>query len=216
MPETAISQVLKQARFYGILDSSYVGPRQWVAKCQAMLDGGADLVQLRAKRETVAERTILLEQILPLFANNRVPLIINDDLGLALSHPGLGLHIGQDDLAPVAARQQLGPDRILGLSTHTLDQAKSALALKDTLNYFAVGPIFPTPTKPNATPVGLTLATQVQALKPALPFFAIGGLKRQNIAWARQAGIARAVVVSDVLCAQDTAAAVSQVRKSLS
>ena len=206
---------LKKALFYGILDTGYVSRDQWVSKCQALLEGGADLIQLRAKQTSSSEHADLLDAILPLFADYRVPLIINDDLELALSQPGLGLHIGQDDIEPEAARRALGPDRILGLSTHSLNQAKAAIALEDILSYFAIGPIFPTQTKPNTPAVGLPLATQVKALHPPLPFFAIGGIKRQNIAQVKEAGIKNVVVVSDVLCSEDTAAAARQIREAL-
>ena len=84
----------QHARFYGIIDTAYVKPDQWVEKCQALLDGGADIVQLRAKKESHDERIQLLENILPLFNNKLDRLVINDDLELTLKYPKLGLHRG--------------------------------------------------------------------------------------------------------------------------
>src|SRR5690606_33960164 len=162
------------------------------------------------------ERAALLDEILPLFAETDIPLIINDDIDLCLQHPGLGLHIGQDDLPAREARERLGPDRILGLSTHSIDQAKAAIALgPDILTYFAVGPVFATATKPDYIPVGLPLVKEVAVRNPPLPFFCIGGITRENISSVRSAGARRVVIVSDVLTAADTAAAVRDVTRQM-
>ncbi len=207
---------LHRARFYGILDTAYVSRADWTAKCAALLEGGADIIQLRAKKESHAERVALLEAVLPLFEKfekNPPPLIINDDIDLALKYPGLGLHVGQDDLPAKQARDRLGPERILGLSTHTLEQAHEAIELGATLDYFAVGPVFATATKPDYKPVSLELVRQVTALQPETPLFCIGGINRRNASDVKAAGANRVVAVSDVLCAADTAAAVRTLRR---
>lgn len=198
---------LRSARLYGILDTGYVNAHtsEWEASCQALLNGGVDLLQMRAKNTSPSERKELLERILPLFADRHTPLIINDDLELALGYPKLGLHVGQDDLPVKNARAALGPDRILGLSTHSLDQAAGALECADWLDYFAVGPVFATPTKPTYTPVGLRLVTHVASLRPMLPWFCIGGLKADNWSRVAAAGGVRAVVVSELLQAENIA-----------
>lgn len=212
---------LCSARFYAILDTGYVPPARWTAVCRALLLGGADIVQLRAKRETYARRRALLEEILPLFSPGAVvaappPLVVNDDIDLALAYPGLGLHVGQDDLAPQLARSRLGPGRILGLSTHSPAQAAAAQALPaGTLDYFAVGPVFATPTKPDYQPVGLELVRHVAAACPALPWFCIGGIKRANLPAVLAAGATRIVVVSEVLCASDPSALIRDLRTAL-
>jgi len=194
--------------FYGILDTGYVSLQNWERKCLALLEGGAGIIQLRAKKETNEERRQLLERILPFFSDTSVPLIINDDLELAGAYPNLGLHVGQEDISPREARDKLGSGRIIGLSTHSLIQAQAALCLASQINYFAVGPIFATGTKPDYTPVGLGLVRQVRALQPALPFFCIGGINRTNLAQVRAAGAQGVVAVSDVLEDSETAAAV--------
>lgn len=205
----SIVPALHSARFYAILDTGYVSPDRWTSVCRSLLLGGADIIQLRAKRETTQLRRKLLEQILPLFAPGAVvaqppPLIVNDDIELALDYPGLGLHVGQDDLSPEAARTQLGPDRILGLSTHSPEQAGAAMALPPgTIDYFAVGPVFATPTKPTYTPVGLELVRHVAAAEPVLPWFCIGGIKRDNLSEVLDAGASRVVVVSEILRADN-------------
>ncbi len=212
---------LLASRFYAILDTGYVPRARWTSVCRALLRGGADLVQLRAKRETAAERRALLAEILPLFVPGAVvaappPLIVNDDLDLALAYPNLGLHVGQEDLAPELARRHLGPGRLLGLSTHSPAQAQAAQALPaGVLDYFAVGPVFATPTKPDYTPVGLELVRHVAAMRPALPWFSIGGIKQTNLATVLAAGATRVVVVSEVLLAADPAAAIAEYRAAL-
>jgi len=208
-----MSPSLHSARLYAILDTGYVASDRWVSTCAALLEGGADLIQLRAKKEDASTRARLLEAILPLFAATDVPLII-DDIDLAVRTSGVGLHVGQDDLDPRAARDRLGPDRILGLSTHSPAQAAGAVALADTLDYFAVGPVFATPTKPTYTPVGLELVSTVAAMKPPLPWFCIGGIKHHNLAQVRAAGAERIVIVSGLLQAEDVAKATREAKRS--
>ena len=216
---------LQSARLYAILDTAFVSAGRWRETCQALIVGGADLIQLRMKKETAAERQALLEAVMPLFGEGRPtaesdgevpPLVINDDITLAQSFPGLGLHIGQHDTDPRLARQVLGPDRILGLSTHSLEQVRAALELPvGTLSYFAVGPIFATPTKPEYTPVGLPLIAQVAALKAVVPFFCIGCIGRETLPRVIAAGARRVVVVSDALRDPDPAAVLRTLRSLL-
>lgn len=199
-------------RVYGILDTGYVTPENWVAKCQALLDGGADIIQVRAKGTTRGERRRLLEAVLPLFALSATPLVLNDDWELAAEYNNVGVHVGQED-APVAeVRAAIGPNRVLGLSTHSPAQADSAIALADQLTYFAVGPVFATPTKPTYTPVGLELVRYVANRQPLLPWFCIGGVKRANAQQVIAAGAQALVAVSGLLLADDTAAAVQTLR----
>jgi thiamine-phosphate pyrophosphorylase len=204
------------ASFYGILDTGWTPRGLWAEKCRQLIEGGADLIQLRAKNVSPAERLSLLQEILPLFETHQIPLVINDDIDLCLQFPGLGLHVGQDDLSAREARDRLGPDRILGLSTHSIEQARGALELGPTvLSYFAVGPVFATQTKPDYVPVGLQLVTRVTELKSRIPFFCIGGINRRNLHEVKAAGARRVVIVSDVLCADHTAEAVREVKAKL-
>ncbi len=204
---------LHESKFYGILDTAYVKFSDWKNKCQDLINGGSDIIQLRAKRESHSEKKELLQEILPLFKNILTPLIINDDIELAMKYPNLGLHIGQDDTPANEARKILGSDRILGLSTHSIDQVKDALEFKDILSYFCIGPIFSTQTKPDYIPVGLDSIQQINNIIEEMkgkenystpPLFCIGGINRKNIKQVKDAGAKRVVVVSDVLCDNDT------------
>jgi len=185
-------------RFYAILDTAYAPCARLPGLCRAVLGGGADVVQLRAKDLTTAQRVALLQTFAPLCAQADVPLICNDDIDAALAVPDVGLHIGQDDLAPRDARAKLGSKRILGLSTHSIAQAKAALALGSTLDYFAVGPVYATNTKPDYMPVGLELVRAVSALAPRLPWACIGGINTTNVAQVHAAG-ARAIVSVSII-----------------
>ncbi len=219
---------LQAVAYYGILDASYVAPQDWLAKYDALVAGGAGLIQIRAKDATPAERRALVDQVVEhraalrsslstLHSPPQPPLIVNDDIELALAYPDLGLHVGQDDLPAAEARKRLGSRRILGLSTHSPEQALAAIDLgPKVLTYFAVGPVFATRTKPDYTPVGLELVRFVARQSPQLPFFCIGGINRGNVAQVREAGARRVVTVSDVLLADDTAAATRQTIETLS
>jgi thiamine-phosphate pyrophosphorylase len=155
--------------------------------------------------------------LLPVFAGTGVPLIINDDVALAARHPQLGVHVGQDDTPVAAVRALLGPDRIIGLSTHSVPQIEAALAIQDQLTYFAVGPVFATQTKPDYQPVGLDLVRYLATCYPRLrvPVFCIGGINRTNAPTVIAAGARNLVAVSDVLLDPDPAAAIEEYRRLL-
>jgi len=206
---------LRSARFYAILDTGYAPASRLPELCQAVLAGGAGIVQLRAKNSTTAQRVEMLKRLAPFCAAAAVALVCNDDLAAALAVPGVGLHVGQDDLAPTAARAALGPARMLGLSTHSLAQAQAAVALGDTLDYFAVGPIFPTGTKPDYPAVGLDLVRAVAARSPPVPWFCIGGINRENAGQVRAAGARAIVAVSAVLLAADPEQLVRELRAEM-
>lgn len=203
---------LNATRFYGILDTGYVSKSNWSSKYEGLAQGGAGIVQIRAKRESASEREHLLARILEqretTDSQSQPLLVINDDIDLCLRYPEIGLHIGQDDTPPAEARDRIGPERLIGLSTHSIAQATAAMEQKQgVIDYFAVGPVFATQTKPDYEPVGLDLVRWVAAQSPAIPFFCIGGINRANVAQVSKAGARRVVSVSDVLLAQDTSEA---------
>lgn len=205
---------LADSRLYTIADTGYLPPERWAELTMQLIAGGADLVQLRAKEADPATRQELMERMAPI-VSDRAHLIANDHLDLALSTPACGLHIGQDDMPAKEARQALGPDRILGLSTHSAEQARAALELEGIIDYFCVGPVFPTRTKPDYVDVGLDLIREVASWQPVIPWFAIGGIHRQNVATVRAAGATRIVVVSDILEASDPVAACRELRQAM-
>lgn len=215
-------KTLEDTRLYGILDTGYLPAETtaFVDACAQLIAGGVDILQLRAKRESMEKRRELLAAIMPAVREARIPLIINDHIELALEQEETGLHIGQEDLAPQEARQRLGTGRLLGLSTHSVEQARAALSLPPgTLDYFCIGPVFPTGTKPDYQAVGLGTVQEVcrlvQASAGAPPLFAIGGINAQTLPAVCASGVRRVVVVSAMLLATDRRLATRQIRNSL-
>lgn len=143
--------------------------------------GGATFVQLRDK--TNSPREFYEAAVLAIAAARElgIRIIINDRVDLALACGADGVHLGQDDLSPMAARKLLGDKAIIGFSTHNIEQAQNAAKLP--VDYIAIGPIFPTSTKQNADPaVGLDGLNAVRNAIGAIPLVAIGGIAQENIA----------------------------------
>lgn len=208
-----LSPKLADCTFYGIVDTGYVVPEMLFDKCVQIADAGVKIIQLRAKKEDSPTRRNLAFELLPIFKKRQdVFFIINDDIELAAEIcsliPNAGLHIGQDDGDPKSVRAEIGYDRVLGLSTHSIEQAAAADNLNDVLDYFAVGPVYATNTKPGRPAVGLELVEKVAASNPRLPWFCIGGVNAKTAAQVRKAGGQRIVAVSDVLVQNDTTEAV--------
>lgn len=199
---------------YGILDLGYVAAENAESATAALLAGGADFLQLRAKGHPPAEIEALARRLLPLCRAAGVPFIVNDHPAIAAAVDADGVHLGQDDgpLAPV--RALLGPGKLIGRSTHAPDQARAALA--EGFDYIGFGPLFPTPTKLGRPGIGLADLATVQAeVGSRIPVFAIGGIKRANLPKVLAAGARNIVIVSDLLTAPDIAAATREAKRLL-
>lgn len=189
-------------RLYGILDLGYVKPAEAAAMAARMLSGGVGIVQLRAKNYGDNVIRPVADAVLPLCHKAGVPLILNDHPHLAAATGADGVHVGQDDMPVAEARKIVGPDAIVGLSTHSLAQA---LASEDSApDYIGFGPLFATPTKPDYRAIGLEDISEVHR-RIARPIFCIGGIKRENLHQVIAAGARRAVIVSGILQAPDPA-----------
>ncbi len=189
---------LNEARLYAILDASYLGGRSVGFYAREMVCGGADIIQLRAKGvplETVREWAI---SVLPITRDAGVPLILNDYPALAAETGVDGVHVGQDDVSVRDAKKHVS---CVGLSTHSLEQAKAAWVLPVPPDYIGFGPLFATPTKPDYRPVGTDDVRAVFEMSP-IPVFCIGGIKLENIAAVIASGANRAVVVSGIMQAE--------------
>ncbi len=164
---------------YPIVDA--VHGRDAVGLAAAILAGGATFIQLRAKNLPSGEFAAMARAVKALTDAAGARLIINDRSDIARLCDAAGVHLGQDDLPPAAARLQLGPDRRIGFSTHNLEQVDAALRAH-AIDYLAFGPIFATPSKRDADPVqGLAALREVRARCP-LPLVAIGGIDASTIA----------------------------------
>lgn len=193
------------ARLYGIVDLGYVAAGQAASVAEKLLEGGADILQLRAKGSPLAEVAALASAIHELTTAAGVPLIINDHPQLLREVPAEGVHVGQDDISVADARDAAGRPVIVGKSTHGLAQAEAAAA--EGADYIGFGPLFATPTKPGRPAIGLS---EIAAVHEAvsIPIFCIGGIKLENLPQVRAAGARRIVIVSGWLQAPDIPAAV--------
>jgi thiamine-phosphate pyrophosphorylase len=204
---------LARARLYAILDLGYVAPDRAEEAARDLLRGGADLIQLRGKKESIAELGRLAEKLHRLTSAAGVPLIINDHPKIARDLALEGLHLGQDDLAIAAAREIVRRDCWIGKSTHSLDQAIAAAA--EGADYLGFGPLFATPTKPDYAPIGTADIRRVHELVQ-VPTFCIGGIKLGNLSAVLAAGAKRVVIVSGLLQSKDVAAATRAAKELLS
>ena len=191
---------LSDCRLYGILDLGYVSPGNAVSMARRMLEGGVEILQLRAKKFASADIRSLAESILPVCREFEVPFLLNDHPDLVPLTGADGVHVGQDDLPVPRGREIVGPGAIIGLSTHSPDQAAAALEAKP--DYIGFGPLFSTPTKPDYVPVGLGEIREVQT-RAGLPVFCIGGIKLENLPAVLEAGATGVVIVSGILQADD-------------
>ena len=172
----------------------------------AALSGGVDVLQLREKGLEAAPEMAFIEVFRAACDRHGALLAVNDRADIARAAGADVLHLGQDDLPAAAARQIVGPDTLIGLSTHSANQAAAAAASPD-VDYFCAGPVWPTPTKPGRPAPGLGLVRYVAGLAAARPWFAIGGISADNLGEVLAAGARRVVVVRAITEAADPAAA---------
>lgn len=171
---------------------------------RAFLDGGAPLIQLRAKHLPSAAFLALCDTLVRAAEPYGASIIVNDRADLALMSGAAGAHVGQDDLAPLAARQLLGPSAIVGYSTHTSEQIEAAAL--EPVTYIAIGPVFGTHTKATGyEPVGLARVAEAARLSRGLPVVAIGGITLETALDVIAAGASGVAVISDLLVGGDPA-----------
>lgn len=164
--------------------------------------GGATLVQLREKHLSPREFYLEAREALRVARERGVRLIINDRVDIALALRADGVHLGQDDLGPEAARRLLGQSAVIGFSTHNLEQAREAARLP--VDYIAIGPIFPTSSKENPDPtVGVQELRRVREAVGPIPLVAIGGITRRNARSALSAGADSVACIGDLLARPD-------------
>lgn len=178
-----------------------------VAICQAAVQGGATLIQLRDKKGSTAQRTALAHRIIAAI-DRMVPVLINDDIEAAIAANAEGAHIGQEDMSPTEARLRLGPHKLLGLSVHNDEELDYALSQPvGTLDYIGLGAVYPTQTK-EVQELGIEGLRHLAARAHAhgLPCVAIGGIDVTCID-AIATTDADGIAVVSAICAQPEPAA---------
>lgn len=204
-------QALKAARLYAVLSPALM-PHEPVGAAAAALRGGVEILQLRLKGKPDREVLSLARLIASLCRDKGVPFFLNDRPDLALACGADGVHVGQSDLPPGKVRELFARRLLVGVSTHTVRQIREACTVRP--DYLAVGPVFPTLTKPRRGAIGLSLLRHVPAGAP--PAFAIGGIEASNLRRVLAAGSSRIAVTGAVFRAADPAAAARCLLKSLS
>jgi len=168
----------------------------------AFLDGGARVVQIRAKQLASGILLELCDHMVSAASSSGAAIVVNDRADLARLSAAAGVHLGQDDLSPVAARAIVGPNVIIGYSTHTLDQVRATIG--QPVDYIAVGPVFGTHTKDTGyTAVGLELVSAAARVAGPTPIVAIGGIRLENARSVIDAGASAVAVISDLLVGHD-------------
>jgi len=181
---------------------------------RAFLDGGARLIQIRAKHLSSGAFLSLADDIVRLARDCDARIVVNDRVDVARMSDAAGVHVGQDDMPPAEARALLGPDAMIGFSTHS--PAQLAAAVREPVTYVAVGPVFGTQTKETGyTPVGLELVRHAVEQSAGLPVVAIGGITLDRAASVLAAGATNVAVISDLLTGGDPAARVRAYVKDL-
>ena len=202
---------------YTFIDTGYLHGRDPADVARALCDGGSDLIQLRAKDKSVEEVRRLASAVFRITSEAKVPLVINDHPAIAAEIGAQFCHLGQGDFfdsghTHIDQLPALMRPLKIGLSTHTPDQARRAIAAGPA--YVAIGPVYATGTKPNAQPVTLDYvrwaASQVEIL-----WFAIGGITLQNLPEVVSAGARNLCVVSAILNSKNITEACQEFKNSL-
>ncbi|MBM3142663.1 MAG: thiamine phosphate synthase [Chloroflexi bacterium] len=218
LEQELLSKLMRQQKIkqltglYVIIDTQILGPKGEVDAARKAIHGGAKVIQLRDKQHGKGELLTIAQKLKDLCHKSNTLFVVNDYLDIAIAAEADGIHIGPDDLPLSVVRKELPIDKIVGLSTTTLAQAQKAEA--EGADYIAVGSIFSSPTKVNATVVGLEHLCQVRKAI-SIPIVAIGGINKENIAEVITAGADSAAVISAVLTQKDIESAARQLVKEI-
>ena len=190
----------EQLRLYAVTDRTWLGNETLYQQVEKALEGGATLVQLREKELPEADVQKEAEELLELCHRYGVKLILDDDVELAAKVGADGVHIGQSDMGLAHARESLGPDKIIGVTAKTVEQAKAAEA--GGADYLGSGAVFGSTTKKDAIPMKHELLEEIcHCVK--IPVVAIGGITAENVLQLKGRGIAGVAVVSGIFACED-------------
>jgi thiamine-phosphate diphosphorylase len=187
-------------RLHAILDVDVAAAHGWAAAdlAKAFLAGGAELIQIRAKRLPSGAFLALCDTVVKVAESYKAAVIVNDRVDLAAMSGAAGVHVGQEDVPPAAARRILGERAVIGYSTHTTAQIEAAA--REPISYLAIGPVFGSRTKDTGyESVGLEMVREASRRARGLPVVAIGGITLESAPSVVAAGAAGIAVIGDLL-----------------
>lgn len=202
----------KDLVLYAVTDRSWLGGKTLLEQVREALEGGATFVQLREKN--LGEEAFLAEakEIQKLCREYQVPFVINDNVKIAEEIGADGVHVGQSDMEAEDVRKRLGPDKIIGVSAQTVEQAKRAE--QHGADYLGVGAVFPTGSKADAVEVSHeTLKEICQAVQ--IPVIAIGGISKDNVMELKGSGICGVAVISAIFASRDIKTATAELKANV-
>lgn len=204
--------VEKNLLLYAVTDRYWLGEETLYDQVKKALDGGATFIQLREKnlaREKFLEEAIQIQELCRMY---KVPFVINDEVSIAKEIDADGVHVGQSDMEALDVRNMLGPDKILGVSAQTVEQA--LLAEAHGADYLGVGAVFATGSKDDADDVSHeTLKAICEAV--SIPVIAIGGITKDNVAQLTGSGICGVAVISAIFGQKDITAATGSLKQAV-
>lgn len=201
----------KISGLYLILDQQYTG-RDIVSIAEEAVEAGADVIQYREKIRSKKDALTVAKRLRDITEKGGVLFIVNDDPAIALAVDADGVHLGQEDIPVEVARKILGAEKIIGISTHSDEEAVAAVRL--AVDYIGFGPIFQSRTKMAASPQGPGGIKRIRN-SVSLPIIAIGGITQENVVDVIRAGAEGVAVVSAILSAQDIKEAVREFKKRM-
>ncbi len=198
---------------YAVTDRTWLenpGAKELASQVEQALRGGVTMVQLREKEldeDELLREAFAVKEVCDRYG---VPLIINDNIGIALEVDAAGVHLGQSDEDVARAREVLGPEKIIGVSARTVEQARQAQSRG--ADYLGTGAVFPTGTKRDAEVIGRDTLTEI-CRSVSIPVAAIGGITADNVRELAGSGISGIAVISAIFAQDDTRAAAALLRQ---
>lgn len=195
---------------YAVTDRSWLGDSSPYDQVESAIEGGATFIQLREKNLDEADFLSEAKEIQKLCREYKVPFVINDNVEIAAQIDADGVHVGQSDMEAGDVRKRLGPDKIIGVSAQTVEQALKAQ--EHGADYLGVGAVFPTGSKADATEVShQTLKEICEAVD--IPVIAIGGITKENVSELKESGICGIAVISAIFAQKDIRKAATELKQ---
>jgi len=202
---------LHRIRLY-VLISSNIAKKSVKETARLVIDGGADAVQLREKTISDSKFISLAREVRDITTKRGSLLIINDRVHVVRKVNADGIHLGQQDMSALEARNTIGDEKIIGVSTHSITQARQAQ--KDGADYIAIGPIYPTSTKDHEPSVGIEIIHEISEAV-SIPIIAIGAITLENLDEVLKAGASRIAVCSAIIGSKDIYSSTRQFKEKL-